>query len=362
MNKLFVNLDAIKHNLEQIQNYVGEGVLVMPILKANAYGIGFEQISKVVKDCTFVGVADMDEATRLQELCPNANIFILYQPGLSQIPALVQNKFHITVSEPDFLVQLDKAAQSKVHVHVSVDTGHGSLGIVPEDVEAFIQALKQTKNIKLEGVSSHFALFPNVETGNEQVEKFKHAVSRLEKEFGVIKYKHICSGLSLVSLKHAHFDMVRPGTLLYGYYDEAFLRDLITVRPSLSLFTNIISIRTIRAGSSIGYARKDISNVDRIIATLPIGYADGLGGGLINGGYFLVAGHKAPVVGGVCMNICTIDVSHIRDKVKIGDPVTIFDEENLPIEQLAEWCNIGREEFMTKISSHIAREIKKDPT
>jgi len=354
---MFIDTKAIQHNLAHIQSLVGQ-VLVMPIIKANAYGIGFEAAAKAVGDGCMVGVADVYEAVEYRRFA-NTPILVLYQPDLDDIETLVQNDFCIAVSEIAFLRQLDKAAKKRVQVQLSIDTGLGTVGILPSQIESFCKECKTLKNIEVVGIFSQYA-YPesfepqDVAYSQKQSAHFATAVQTAQKHFGKLKYKSLCCSGAIVGQPQAFYDMVRPGYVLYGYYPQPFFANHLSLQPAIKLSAKVVSIRTMPVGTSLGYTGTSVLQKERTIATLAIGYSDGLSRKMSGVGCVVLHGQKAPILGSVCMDMTNVDVTDIPE-VRLGDQAFVWDNKVVTLEQVSDWCEIGLDEFLT----HLSKDIKR---
>jgi len=351
-----INVDnnALKYNYQQIQNYVGKNVSVMPILKGNGYGLGLEKLSPALNELRprFVGVTDAQEALRIAHLCPETIPLVLYQPNIDDIPCIINNRFHIAISEMEFLQKLNQKAhlvETIIPIHLNLDIGYGAIGIQPNQIQKFCEEISKMKGISVKGVFSHFSsLSPEVHAS--QKEKFEMQAKTIEQRIGKVEYKHICSGSAMLSRKDTHYDIVRPGSLFYGYYEQEKFADMINVKPSFNVATNIISIRDLSKGTPIGYDGEFVCERDSRIATLPIGYCDGLGSLMHrNGASFVINDQRAPIVSGMSMNLSTIDLTNVKGKVNLGDEVFIFDNKNVTFEEVVKSAEKSPEEFMINI-------------
>ena len=354
--KLYVDTNAIKYNLEQIQKKVGKDVLVMPVIKAKAYGAGFETITEHIKNFPFIGVTDVSEADKIKEIAPDANVFILYQPSLQDIPQIINKNLTIAVSEIDFLVSLNKAAETKIDVHVSLDTGLGVSGVRKDDLSKFCQIVGSLENIWVKGAFTQLSTHESLEESDmaytqTQVDEFKQAVEILGQTFGVL-LKHINCSVAILTRPQDNLDMVRIGALVHGIYPQGGrFKDLIDLKPVMRLASIITSIRKLKKGSALGYGRSVILERDSIVATVNAGYSNGIAKVFgRNGGHVVVNKQCAPVIGNLCMNITTIDITDIKGKISIGDEVQIFDNDIIKLEQTSNWCNKGWNEFLTGLA------------
>jgi alanine racemase len=341
--RLYVDVAAIKNNFAQIQRAVGENVTLMPMVKANAYGCGAEIVAKALNNCEYLSVADVKEAVLIKRQLTDTKIVIIYQPTKSDINCIIENRFIPAVSDLDFAQELDKQAQ--IHnlilpVHVEINSGAGRLGVDPDQCAMFFTQIAKYENITIEGIFTHYICADSAEQSDMdftalQTQIFKQCVTVAEGISGKIKYVHACSGAAIFNSHAEHFNMVRPGYMLYGYYPAAFLRERVELTPALRLSSTIIQIREMQPGTPISYGRTYYTKSTCTIATVSIGYSDGLSRSLSNKGCFVVNGQRAPIVGRVCMDLTMIDVTGISGAVNVGDEVDIFDNVTVTVEEIA---------------------------
>jgi len=348
---MHVDAGAVKYNLAQIQKLVGKDVLVMPVIKANAYGMGIEFFAELLKDSKFLGVADVNEAIQIANIVEPHKIFILYQPPMDAVGEIAKYGFTTAVCEMDFLKSLNKAATKPINVHMSIDTGLGVLGIQPGEVAGFYNAAQAFKNINIGGAFSQFAAHESLDPAdinfsNSQVTQFHNATKGLD-----LKYKHISCSAAIITRPDDNMDLVRVGCLLYGIYPQDFFKKHINVKPVCKISCQIIAIKDLELGDMVGYrhagsfkAKHKTTN-----ATVNIGYAQGLTRSICDKGYFIVNGQRAPIIS-ISMNICNIDITNIKGNVKLGDEVLIVDNKMTSIEDLADWCGVGFDELLTHLT------------
>jgi len=355
--KLQVNLDAIKNNIERIKETVGEKVDIMPIIKDNAYGTGLNMQIDFLHELgvKIVGVAIVDEGVQLREIGYKGDIFILNQPMKNEIQAIIDNDLIIGVGSIDFLDELGKYKE-KVKVHIEIGTGMGRTGIAPAKIEKYLDEALRYDNIILDGVYTHFACSDSDrEYTLKQIESFNSALDVIKKRKIDLRYIHVCNSAGIVNFPEAHFNLIRPGIILYGYLPDDELKD-IGLKPSLSLKSQISFLKTVKCGTGISYGRSFVTQRESKIATVPLGYADGIRRALSNKGKVVINGQLAPIVGKVCMDCFMVDVTDIGE-VNVGDDVFIWDNENITVEDIANIYDTINYEVMVSISSRVQREF-----
>lgn len=361
--KLYIDLNAVKYNFLQIKNKVGKDVEVMPMVKANAYGIGSDIISNLFKNCKYLAVADVKEASQIRKMLSLVNLVIIYQSCLEDIYQIVSKNFIAAVSDINFAKALNEEAKRQnkiVKIHVEIDTGHARLGINLSEVSNFAKELLNLKNIVVEGLFMHYAAADSLEESDLkftelQTQRFKNGVKEFENIYGQVKFRHACAGPAIFNDKTEKFNMVRPGYVLYGYYPCEFIKEKVDLKPCLKLTSTILKIREVPENTPISYNRRFVTKRKSKIATIAIGYSDGIFRSLFNGGCFVVNGQKAPIAGTICMDLTMIDITDIKGDIKVGDEVAIFDNINVTVDDMANICGTIGYEIISRIAEKTYR-------
>lgn len=349
---LEINTKEFKNNILKIQEYVGNDITIMPIIKANGYGTCINKNLELIKNFKIVGVANTDEGEFLRKIGYENEIFVLNQPFENEINKIIENDLTIGISSIEFIKNVNKYNE-EIKVHLEVDTGMGRTGINNKKLKKFIGLLG--KNIKVEGIYTHFSVADcDFKYTKNQIEIFNDAINQTESLLGELKYKHAGASNGIINFKDSHFNMVRPGILIYGYksFDNSY--EKIDVKPIAKLKCKITYIKDIEEGTSISYGRTFISDAKMKIATIPIGYADGLRRYLSNKGNVVINGKKAKILGTVCMDSIMVDISNIND-VKVGDYAYIWDNEIITLEEVASQCDTINYEILCNISDRVKR-------
>ena len=349
-----VNLENFKYNVKQIQEYVGNDVKLMPVIKANGYGTYINKRLEILNLFDIVAVANVDEAVFLRDLGYNKEIFVLNQPFETEIKKIIEYNIVVGISSYDFANKLAET-NKKVKVHVEIGTGMGRTGVHPYKIDKFLNSL--SSNIEVEGIYTHFSAADiDEEYSRHQLHSFNVAVNTAKEILGNIKYIHAAASNALLNLPEAHFNLVRPGIILYGYPGADDTLEKISLKPVAKLKATVTFLKTVEKGTSIGYSRSYITTKETKVATIPIGYADGFRRDFSNGWEVLINGKKVPIIGKVCMDSFMADVTELDD-VKVGDEVVIWDNENITLEQLAEKCNTINYEILCTISDRVPRKF-----
>lgn len=354
MRILEIDTKEFKENILKIQEYVGNSITIMPIIKANGYGTHINKNLELIKDFKIVGVANSDEGEFLRKIGFENEIFVLNQPDKSEIEKIVKNDLTVGISEIEFVKLLNDYSK-EIKAHLEVDTGMGRTGIYYKNLKEFINFLGN--NIKVEGIYTHFAAADSdFEYTNNQMKKFNDAIIEFKNLLGELKYIHAGASNGIINFEESHFNLVRPGILIYGYKSFDNTYEKINVKPITKLKCKITYIKDIEEGASISYGRTFIADKKMKIATIPIGYADGIRRDLSNKGNVVINGKKARILGAVCMDSIMVDISSI-DNVKVGDYAYIWDNEIITLEEVAEQCDTINYEILCNISDRVKREF-----
>ena len=232
----------------------------------------------------------------------------------------------------------------------------GRVGVKSEKALEFIEKLQQFNNINIEGIYTHFSSADSSEEYTKmQISKFNYVLEILKENEINIKYIHASNTAGIILYPEAHYNLVRPGIGVYGYYPDESMKDKISLKPSAKLKSKISFIKEVEENTSISYNQRFITTRKSKIATVPIGYADGIRRELSNKGNVYINGKYAKIVGSVCMDSFMVDVTDI-ESVNIGDEVIIFDNENITLEQIANNCNTISYEILSNIQNRVPRE------
>ncbi len=357
-----INLDHFVTNLHAIQKRVGPGAKIIGVVKADAYGHGVDLIETMQDEgVDMMAVAFLDEAIALRQRgIDRSDIMLLGFTPKEAIPDLVEWDVEPAVYQYDFAKALsDYCVKNDCiqRVHVKVDTGMGRIGYRWDEAADEIEKLVALPGIKLYGLFTHFATADCKDKSFTQLQMKRYMdVVRDIKSRGIdIPLKHVENSAAIIDFGKTVYNGVRPGIILYGLYpSEEVQKENLPIKPVMSFKTTIVHLKTIHAGDSLGYGRKYIAKEDRLIATLPVGYADGYTRMLSGKGTKVwINGHLAPVVGNICMDQCTVDVTDVPG-VKLFDEVELFGE-NLPVEDLAERLGTINYEVVCMVNKRVPR-------
>ncbi|MFH0771808.1 MAG: alanine racemase [Candidatus Omnitrophota bacterium] len=364
-----IDLDAIADNYRSIKERVGEGAGVLAVVKANAYGFGIIEVARSLlsEGVPYLGVACVDEAVILREAGVKSPILILSSILPEEIKEAVRHNLTLTLCEKGLSLCVDKAARAlnkRVLAHLKVDTGMGRLGIWHDKAESLIEYVSDLKNVSLEGIFTHFSSADEecAQYTFRQISDFKQLLEDVRLKGIEVRYVHAANSAGTILYKDSHFNMVRPGLMLYGLYPNDTTAKAIKLKPAMSLKTRIIFLKQTPAGRNISYGRSYTTERETLIATLPIGYADGLNRHLSNRGWVIIRGKRCPIVGRICMDHTMIDVGHL-DKVSVGDEAVLIGsqaDERITVEEIAHLLNTIPYEVVCWISSRVPRVYKQN--
>lgn len=348
---LEINERKFLSNIDKIQEYVGSKEL-MPVIKANGYGTYINKRLNIINKFNIVAVARVDEAIELRELGYEKEIFLLNQASILELDDIYKYNITIGISDKNFI----KNIKEKVNCHIEIETGMNRTGVNILELDEVVSLIKDNSNINITGIYTHFSSADdNEEYTNYQIDNFTKAYNKLKNIFN-FKYIHCSASNGLMNYKIDFTNLVRPGLIMYGYESFTGSKNIIPVEGIAKLKTQITFLKTIDSGEAISYSRRFITNRKSVIATIPVGYADGLRRCMTNKGYVFINNHKCPIVGSVCMDSCMVDVTEL-DKVSVGDEVYIFDNDNITLEDIANIYNTINYEVLCTISDRVKRKF-----
>ena len=329
-----VNLDNIRSNIREIKKLTKDKEIIA-VVKADAYGHGAIDVAPVLieEGASKLAVAVITEALELRAAGIGTDIMILGYTPLTFSEKLIVENIEQTVYSLDYARGLSREAlklNTKAKIHLAIDTGMGRIGFLPdEDLEDIIKVCS-LPGLDIVGIFTHFASADEKDKSYtyEQFKKFKNICSELEKRGIHIPLKHSSNSAAIMDLNETYLDGVRPGIITYGYYPSNEVQlEKLKLKPALTLKTNVVHLKKLKEDMYVSYGRAFKTEKETMIATLPIGYADGYTR-LLNGkAKVIIRGQLAPVVGKICMDQCMVDVTNIKD-IKLGDEVILIGEDN----------------------------------
>ncbi len=358
-----VDLDALANNLDVIRRMSAPGVRIMLVVKADAYGHGAVAIAHhaVRAGIGALGVGTSQEALELRHAGIRIPILVLGTVIDEELRACLSHDVHLGLHTFDRAEQLSRLARSMgcpARVHLNVDTGMGRLGLPPQRALELLRHLDQDPAIELAGVMSHLAATeggfePSGRAQAQAFEDFLHAARQIRQDLGWI---HLANSAGLFTGLGTQYDTVRPGLAAYGVA-PANWSQAEALQPVMGLRSQVVFLKDLPAGAPMGYGSTWRAKANTRIATLPIGYADGLPWRATRGGEVLVRGQRAPIIGRVSMDYTTVDVGHIRD-VEVGDVVTLIGSDGgdtIRMGDLAQWA----ETIPYEVACSLGRRVKR---
>ena len=372
-----INLDAVRNNMDHMKANVSPDTKMLGVIKTDGYGHGVVPIAKELEPLDYMfgfAVATAEEAFILRHNGITKPILILGYTFPYSYEKLLREEVRIAVFRYDTLKELEKTYASlakkgigkKAKVHIKVDTGMSRIGIrADEEGLRFVQKVFETDGIEVEGIFTHFARADEEDktAANRQLKIFSDFISQIKERTGKeIPVRHCSNSAGIIELPAANMDVVRAGIALYGLWpSEQVNREIVKLTPVLSLYSHIVYIKEIEAGTSVSYGGTFTAQDRMRIATIPVGYGDGYARGLSGKGYVLLHGKKAPILGRVCMDQFMVDVSNIPEAME-GDKVTLIGadgDEKITMEQLGELSGRFNYEFACDIGKRVPRVYTK---
>ena len=360
-----IDLGALNHNYQEIKKQLKPGVKLCAVVKADAYGHGAVPVARAAVEAgaAYLAVATLSEGIELREAGFTTPILLLGLVLPEEAADVVAYDITQVVCDEALPQALSEAAvlqQKTAKVHLKVDTGMGRIGVRPEEIGALAAKIAALPGLEIEGVFSHFAMADSRDKAytKMQLTKFRQAIQAVKDQGIALPICHIAESAAILEIPEAHFDMVRAGVIQYGLWPSDEVSHPIELRPLMKLQAQVVWLKTLHPGESIGYGRKFIAEKECRIATLPIGYADGYIRAYAEKGCVEIHGRRASIAGRVCMDQVMIDVTDIPE-VSIGDTATLFGSETLTIDEAAGWLGTINYEIPCLIAPRVPRIYKK---
>jgi alanine racemase len=362
-----VDLDALEWNIGRVRDLVPDGVRILLVVKADAYGHGAVRISQQAADCgvDMLGVATLDEGKELRSAGIELPILILSPVLREELDEVLENELAVSASSVEFAIAASAEALRRgtiCRMHVEVDTGMGRAGLPMDSAVDEINRMAAMDGLELEGIFTHFpASDVDSDYTGEQIGSFKAILDELSDAGITFDYVHTANSAAIVNFPASHFNMIRPGLLVYGHSPSLTLRDKVDVRPVLSFKSRILLVREIPAGSSVSYGRTFIAPSDMTIGVIAAGYGHGMSHRVSNRGEVLFRGASVHIVGRVTMDMTMIDLTGFDDPAS-GEEVVIFGrqgEMELSVDDVAGWDGSLNYEVLCRISKRVVRIYMK---
>lgn len=358
-----VDLSAVAHNVRALREMVTPA-LVCAVVKADGYGHGAIAVSEAVlaAGADWLSVALIEEAAVLRKAGIDAPILLLSQPRLGDLPAVVHYDLRVTVTSiaaVESMAAAARAAGRVASVHMKVDTGMNRIGVAPADAVALARAIVERPELSLEGVFTHCAVAdePGHPFTVEQLARYDAVLSDLAAVGIVPALRHAGNSATAIAHPQGRYDLVRVGIAVYGIAPAPALADAVDLRPALSLRAEVSQVKRVRAGEGVSYGLRHVFAADTTVATVPIGYADGISRRLgLVGGQVLIGGRRRPIVGVVTMDQLMVDCDD--DDVAVGDEVVLIGrqgDEALTADEIADRLDTIAYEIVCGIGPRVPR-------
>ena len=367
-----ISIKNLINNFEIVKSLINSDVKIMAMVKANAYGHGILRISKelIKAGVDYIGVAYLEEAIFLRNNKITAPLLVLGAINSEQISDFIKHDIEITSSSIDKSKAISEVAKSMgktASVHLKIDTGMERIGVHWYHSDRFIEETLALENISVKGLFSHLAKSESdKEFTEEQIKRFKGIASFMDKKNCLPELVHLANSGGIINFKESHFNLVRPGIMLYGYNPNGLLPDVSfgtrKLEPIMTLKTKVSFFKVVRENTGISYNHSFTTKDQTRIVTLPIGYGDGYNRLLSNKGEAYIRGNRFPIVGSICMDQTMVDIG-IDGTAYNGDDVLLFGEmdgHNIPLESLCEKTGTITYELLCNISSRVPRRYITD--
>ena len=372
-----IDLKAIANNIKELRRITHPDARLMGVVKANGYGHGAIEVAQCAlqNGAEILGVARIEEGIQIREAGIEVPILIF---GYT-LPELANDLLEYDLTQTVYtyasaqtLSRTAAALKKKIRIHLKVDTGMGRLGLLPQnfqldnsaaiDTDAVEEtlAIAGLDGLELEGIFTHFATADSADKtyAEDQLDLFMNFLNRLRKAGLEPPVRHAANSAALIDIPQSHLDLVRPGIATYGLYpsDEVNKRH-VSLKPAMALKARIIQLKKVPAGFKVSYGTSHETRKPTTIATIPIGYADGLNRLLSSRGQMLVHEQRAPIIGRVCMDLTMLDVGHI-DNIQMGDEVAVFGRQgkaSITVDEIASLLNTINYEIVSTITARVPR-------
>lgn len=360
-----INLDAIYQNVVNAKKLLKPGTKIMAIVKADGYGHGAVQTAGVLDGIVDAyGVAILEEGIELRQAGFTKPVLILGFTPEQQYRAMIDYNITGTVFQYGMAQRMSDAAVKagkKAHIHIALDTGMGRIGFKQDSESlAAIKKIAKLPGILIDGCFTHFARMDEKDKtkAKKQFERYMSFVKLIEDEGIKLPLKHVSNSAGIIEMQEVNLDMVRDGISVYGMYpSDEVNKERLKLVPAMELKAYVSFVKTVEAGSEIGYGGTFTTTRKTEVATIPVGYADGYPRALSGKGHVLVHGRRAPILGRVCMDQFMVDVTDIGG-VKEGDTVTLAGRDGdgyISIEEVAEMAYSFNYEFVCDIGKRVPR-------
>lgn len=353
-----IHLEALSENFKNMRAFLPQDVKIASVVKANAYGHDLKTVANHLVTCgtDYLAVATLREALVIRKSQKLIPILVMGYTPLEEFKSAVEASVTLTIFDLESAKLLNQLAEERKviqKIHVKIDTGFNRLGYKDmAKAQLEIMRMNTYPAIEIEGLFTHLALRSQA-SDEKQMALFEDLVKSLSEKGVEIPYIHALDSIGSIVYTETPYNLVRLGASLYGYCSRPVPFEL---KPVMILKTNVSRVAALKVGESISYDSQFVAESPMIVATLPIGYADGFPRQLSSGGAVLINGQRAPILGVMCMDQCMVDVTHI-ESVKTGSEVILFGTKEMPLTEVARWAKTNRNECLSRISSRVIRDI-----
>jgi len=360
-----INLDNLAHNMRETRRIVKKDTKVTAVIKADGYGHGAVCIAQTLLDngANRFAVATLSEAIQLRASFPDIEILVLGYTPDELTEDILQNNIIQTVyslRQAKFFSKTALSLNKKMTIHIKIDSGMNRLGMQEsqETIDSILQ-MSKLDGLYIEGIFTHFATADEIdkEYTRKQVKSYENVVNALKQKGLDIPIKHVSNSAAIIDLPEYNKDMVRAGIMLYGLYPSKYVNhNKINLKEVMCLKAKVSQVKQIEKGQGVSYGLKHKCEYNTQVATLPIGYADGLTRMLSGKAFVMVKDKKVPIIGNICMDQCLIDITGLD--VKIGDEVVLFggnDENGISIDSVSDSLDTINYEIVCMINKRVPR-------
>lgn len=361
-----INLDAIGKNIRTFRKHIPAETKIMAVVKADGYGHGAYRIAQKAlnEGAEWLGVALLDEALELRSQGITAPILVLSSFPIRGIEVAIRHDISMTVYQQDIVKEICREAeklQKTARIHMKVDTGMGRIGMrTVEELRAFVDFTHTCPWIEIEGMFTHFATADEEDTAYtlEQYRMFEGLIDELEAYGSTVPLLYTNNSAAAMFYPEKSRHMIRLGISLYGQYPSDYAKTTnIPLVPAFSWKARVSHVKRVPKGTKVSYGATYEAPQEAVIATIPVGYADGYNRLLSNKGYVLIKGERAPVVGRVCMDQFMVDVTHIPD-VAVGEEAVLIGSQGndeISVDEMAKWLATINYEVTCMVSKRVPR-------
>ncbi len=360
-----INLDHLAHNLRQFRQQIGPVTRIMAVVKADGYGHGAVKVAETAlqSGASSLAVAFTEEAISLRRAGLDAPILLLGYTDPAQFPILAHYKLTPTVFGLDTALEYSALAVDHdivLPLHLKIDTGMGRIGLLPDEAVEVIVRISRLPGLKIEGVFTHLAAAEEIDVTytSEQLMLFNRIIDSCMEKGVTFPFIHAANSAAAINHPSARYNLIRLGLAMYGCYPAPNLQDKgFELIPALTFKSKVVLVKEVPTGSAISYGCTFRTTKDTLVATIPVGYADGYSRLLSNKGHVLIRGCRSPVIGTVCMDQFMADVSHIPG-ARLNDEVIIYGRQGgarVSVEEAADQVGTINYELFCALDKRVPR-------